>query len=74
MYKYAYEITGYGLSNEDFTKMAFEVIVRKNPGISLDKAILCFEKAPDNISLEKFAEEKHRTAVGYRNVYRKYFE
>jgi hypothetical protein len=74
MYKFAYEITGYGFDNHIFTTMEFNIIKQNNPGIALDRAILIFEKAPKNITLEAFAKEKHRTASGYRGVYKKYFQ
>tara|TARA_B110001454_G_scaffold181468_1_gene175541 strand:- start:21 stop:245 length:225 start_codon:yes stop_codon:yes gene_type:complete len=74
MYKYAYEITGYEFDNHTFTTMEFNIIKQNNPDITLDQAILIFEKAPANMTLEGFAKEKHRTASGYRGVYKKYFQ
>ena len=73
MYKCAYEITGYKFDNHTFTTMEFHIIKQNNTGITLDQAILIFEKAPDNMTLEDFAKEKHRTASSYRRVYKKYF-
>lgn len=73
MFLKAYEITGLRLSNEDFTKSVFDTIKRKNPNITLDKAILIFEKAPTHVTLEEFAKRKSRTAEGYRNVFKTYF-
>ena len=73
MFLKAYEITGLHLSNEDFTKSVFDTIKKKNPNITLDKAILIFEKAPEDITLEEFAKRKSRTAEGYRKVFKTYF-
>jgi len=74
MYKCAYEITGYKFDNHTFTTMEFNIIKQTNPGITLDQAILIFEKAPENITLEAFAKGKQRTACSYRRVYKKYFQ
>jgi len=74
MIKRAYELTGYGITIETFTKMEFDEIKQTNPGISLDQAILIFEKAPEHMTLGEFAKQKSRTATGYRSVYRKYFQ
>ena len=69
----AYEITGLGLSNEDFTKSEFNNIKKKYPNITLDKAILIFEKASTHITLEEFAKSKGRTAASYRKVFKTFF-
>ena len=45
MLRFAYEIAGLKITNEQFTKSEFNIIKRKNPGITLDNAILIFEKA-----------------------------
>ena len=73
MIVYAYELTGYGITNEIHTKIEFNKIKEHNPGITFDNAILLFEDAPKNMSLEKFAVTKMRTAEGYRNIFREYF-
>ena len=69
----AYKLTGYVITNEIFTKIEFDKIKKNNPQITFDNAILLFENAPKNISLEKFAITKMRTAEGYRNIFRDYF-
>ena len=73
MYRRAYEIAGLQISNEIFTKNEFTKIKRAQPCITLDEAILVFEKARSGITLEKFAAEKQRTAEGYRKAFSKYF-
>ena len=73
MIRLAYEIAGLKITNEQFTKSEFNIIKRKNPGITLDNAILIFEKAKKGITLEKFAFKRHRTAESYRRVFGKYF-
>ena len=69
----AYKLTGYVITNEIFTKIEFDKIKKNNPQITFDNAILLFENAPKDISLEQFAITKMRTADSYRNVYRDYF-
>jgi len=69
----AYKLTGYIITNQIFTKIEFHKIKKNNPQITFDNAILLFEKAPKNISLEQFAITKMRTADSYRKVYRDYF-
>ena len=73
MLRFAYEIAGLKITNEQFTKSEFNIIKRKNPGITLDNAILIFEKAKKGVTLEKFALERHSTAESYRRVFGKYF-
>ena len=73
MIRFAYEIAGLKITNEQFTKSEFNIIKRKNHGITLDNAILIFEKAKKGVTLEKFALERHRTAESYRRVFGKYF-
>ena len=73
MIRFAYEIAGLKITNEQFTKSEFDIIKRKNPDITLDNAILIFEKAKKGVTLEKFALERHRTAESYRRVFGKYF-
>jgi len=70
----AYKITGFYLTNEQLTKTEFSKIQTKTPGISLDKTILLFENAPKNITLEKFASSKQRTAEGYRKTYLPFYK
>ena len=70
----AYEIVGLlPLSNEQHTRNMFAIIKKSHPNITLDEAILMFEKAPKGVSLEEFADQKQRTAEGYRNIFREYF-
>lgn len=52
---------------------AFEEMVRMQPDIGLDSAILRFEKSECE-SLEQFARDRGRTAQGYRGVYQRYFQ
>ena len=73
MFRFAYEIAGLKITNEQFTKSEFNIIKRNNPGITLDSAILIFEKAKKGVTLEKFAVERQRTAESYRRVFDKYF-
>ena len=73
MFRCAYEIAGLKITNEQLTKSEFNIIKKKNPDITLDNAILIFEKANSGITLEKFAYNRQRTANGYRNVFRKFF-
>ena len=73
MFRCAYEIAGLKISNEQFTKNEFNIIKNNNPNITIDNAILIFEKANSGITLEKFAYDRQRTANGYRNVFRKFF-
>ena len=49
---YAYELTGYGITNEIHTQIEFKKIKENNAGITFDSAILIFENAPKNMSLE----------------------
>lgn len=70
---YAYELTGYGITNEIHTQIEFKKIKENNAGITFDSAILIFENAPKNMSLDSFAITKMRTAECYRNIFRKYF-
>ena len=70
----AHEITGLYLSNEDLTKSEFSIIKKKYLNITLDKAILIFEKAPTHMTLEEFAESKNRTADGYRKVFKTFWK
>tara|TARA_B100001105_G_C22042273_1_gene294519 strand:- start:27 stop:251 length:225 start_codon:yes stop_codon:yes gene_type:complete len=73
MIRFAYEIAGLKITNEQFTKSEFNIIKRNNPGITLDSAILIFEKAKKGVTLEKFALKRHRTPGSYRKVFGKYF-
>ena len=73
MFRFAYEIAGLKITNEQFTKSEFNIIKRNNPGITLDSAILIFEKAKRGVILENFALGRHRTAESYRRVFGKYF-
>ncbi len=70
----AHKITGFHFTNEQLTKNEFSKIQAKFPGISFDKTILLFENAPKNITLEKFAASKQRTAEGYRKTYLPFFK
>jgi hypothetical protein len=58
---------------KELTIGEFEKMIIKKPSIKLDEAILIFEKAPRGQTLEKFAEEKMRTAQSYRNTFNKEF-
>jgi len=69
----AYKLTGYVITNEIFTKIEFDKIKKNNPQITFDNAILLFENAPKDISLEQFAITKMRTADSYRKVFQDYF-
>lgn len=69
----AYEIAGLQLSYEQHTKNEFAKIKKKWPNVTLDQAILIFENAPKDISLNEFACQKQRTVQGYRNIFGKYF-
>ena len=70
----AYKTTGlHPLTNEQHTRNEFERIKKRWTDISLDQAILIFEKAPKGVSLEEFAHQKQRKAEGYRNIFREYF-
>ena len=73
MFRFAYEIAGLKITNEQFTKSEFNIIKRNNLGITLDSAILIFEKAKKGVTLEKFALKRHRTSESYRKVFGKYF-
>ena len=73
MYRKGYQIAGTKISNETFTKSEFDIIKKANPNISLDDAILIFEKAKKGVSLEKFATTRQRTAESYRRVFKQYF-
>jgi hypothetical protein len=75
MYISAIELTGLIPDNliQKHTKKIFSEIINNNPGITLDNAILIFEKASPNITLEQFAISKHRTVASYRKVYKLYF-
>ena len=58
---------------KEFTIKEFEKMILKKPSIKLDEAILIFEKAPKGQTLEEFAEVRMRTAKGYRNKNREFF-
>jgi hypothetical protein len=73
MHRKGYEIAGTKISNESFTKSEFDIIKKMNPNITLDDAILCFEKANKGVTLEDFAVTKQRTAESYRNVFGRYY-
>ena len=69
----AYELTGYTLDEKQLTRNIFHSYKQKYPFITLDQAILLFEKSTDS-TLEAFAYSKHRTAASYRKVYKPYFK
>lgn len=69
----AWKLTGYKIDEKELTRLSFQKFKRENPLISLDEAILKFEKAKPDISLKEFAEKRHRTAQSYRNVYKHFF-
>jgi len=69
----AWKLTGYKIDEKELTRLSFQMFKRENRLISLDEAILKFEKAAPNISLNEFAEKKNRTAENYRKTYKKYF-
>ena len=58
---------------KELTIGEFEKMIIKKPSIKLDEAILIFEKAPKGQTLEEFAEVRMRTAKGYRNKNREFF-
>src|SRR3989338_3433218 len=67
----------------EITVQAFREMIRQNPKISLDEAILRFEKTPANNGnfsndytgdLEHLARSKTRTVDAYRQSYEKYFQ
>ena len=65
-------LTGYKIDETQLTKSVFHLYKCQNPHITLDEAILRFEKS-EIATLEKFAQSKHRTAASYRKVYRPFF-
>ena len=69
----AWKLTGYKIDEKELTRLSFQKFKREKPLISLDEAILKFEKADPNTSLKEFAEKRHRTAQNYRTTYKKYF-
>jgi hypothetical protein len=69
----AWKLTGYKIDEKELTRLSFQMFKRENPLISLDEAILKFEKAEPDVSLKEFAEKRHRTAQNYRKTYKKYF-
>jgi zona occludens toxin (predicted ATPase) len=69
----AWKLTGYKIDEKELTRLSFQMFKRENRLISLDEAILKFEKAEPNTSLNEFAEKKNRTAENYRKTYKKYF-
>jgi hypothetical protein len=73
MFITAYELTGYKIDEKQLTKSVFHLYKCQNPSITLDGAILRFEKSTFN-TLEEFAQSKYRTAEGYRKVYRPFFK
>ena len=52
----------------------FISLIIEKPDITLDEAILRFENAKGNTTLEEFAETKMRIADSYRKSYKPYFE
>ena len=58
---------------EKVTIEHFKTVLDKNPGTSLDSAILSFENAKVK-ELEAFAKTKGRTKESYYKAYLKYFE
>lgn len=49
-------------------------ILRENPSATLDQVILDWEKMPEGSTVEDLATIKQRTADGYREGYRPYYE
>ncbi len=66
MYLPAHQLTGYAVTAEFYTECAFRKMMKADPSITLDEAILHFEKAPTHLSLAEFARDKGRKADGYR--------
>ena len=58
---------------EDIVVDHFTDLIKNNPSISLDHAILDFEKAKTK-DLEEFAKSKSRTKKMYHESYSEYFE
>lgn len=52
----------------------FRELLQHTPNLSLDQAILSFEKAEGSASLEDFAQSKMRTAEGYRRRFGPFFD
>ena len=65
-------LTGYKIDEKQLTKSVFHLYKCQNPKITLDEAILRFEKS-ECATLEEFARSKHRTAESYRRVYRPFY-
>ena len=65
-------LTGLKIDEKQLTKSVFHLYRCQNPNITLDEAILRFEKS-ESTTLEEFAQSKHRTAASYRKVYRPFF-
>ena len=65
-------LTGLQIDEKQLTKSVFHLYKCQNPNITLDEAILRFEKS-ECATLEEFARSKHRTAASYRKVYRPFF-
>ena len=58
---------------EDITIEHFMDLIRNNPSIILDDAILDFEKA-ETTNLDNFSKSKSRTKEMYYETYSKFFE
>jgi hypothetical protein len=58
---------------EDTTIKHFVKLLKKNPEISLDNAILDFENAK-TAKIEEYAKSKGRTRENYHTSYSKFFE
>jgi len=74
MYIEAYRLAGYRVSYEEYTLAVFRRAREDNPSLTLDQAILYFEKAAPDVTLKVFAEAHGRTPDGYRNSYRIYYD
>ena len=65
-------LTGLKIDEKQLTKSVFHLYKCQNANITLDEAILRFEKSKC-ATLEEFSRSKHRTAASYRKVYRPFF-
>ena len=74
MFIEAWKLTGMNIDEKRFTQLTFNQFIKENPNITLDEAILRFENAPVNQSLEVFAKSKMRTAESYQRIYRPFLK
>lgn len=51
----------------------FVEFLLQNPTITLEESILKFEKVPNTMNLEEFAESKSRKKVTYIKIYEPYY-